>query len=785
MISVDYDVLNQRGSPAWYSDVFASIPTPGYKGRMFISTDTFAFYRDTGTGWDLIGGPGTGTLTGSGVAGQVSYFNGTQTITGNNNLFWDNVNSRLGINTATPGQPLDIHSTGNTLVQLNNTSTGNSNISFQNQDVAKWRVGNVYNAGANSFDIQNAGLLTNALTISSTTNDITLTGNLNTGVKVINTGGIFCDTAILLKNIGSVTGTNGYSSFSGNAANNGFTFAPNNSSYHRFITPTTSNYDYTLPATTGTIALTSNLSSYLPLAGGIMTGNILLNNNLAISGQLFGTSSYASMISMSPSDKIVIDSNSQGVLFGGTIGQGAYTYTFPSATGTLALTSNLSSYLPLTGGTLTGNLTINPTNTGVVGLDVASNTTRFRSDNLEGFKRQLEITMSSGTVVNITAKGYLANYGTDMAFYTATTGGTNGTPAMYITGTNNRIGIKTGTPAYDLDVAGTFNVSSAGSFASTLLITGVATFNNDINITKGFNASIKTTDNNALFIGANNNNNIIAFANGNTGINTGGSDTGEKFQVTGSARFNNEIISYGGQMTFSPNGGVPSLGVGFRYNGTFYVYPGANGFNVRNNANSVNNLVVYDGGNVEIGGGSRNIWLLEVTKNSSATGAGGYPAVVVNNPDANGYSAFYHFEGSSNKGGMEYSNGTDLLTISTGGNVKITSLGSGAVTATSGVLSTTSDMNLKIEDGYINNALDKVLKLIPRYFYWKKETGLPSDIRQLGFYAQEVNLALGEESANTPKNETDTWGIYDRGMIAMLTKAIQELNEKLVKNNIN
>ena len=166
-ISVDYDVLNQRGSPAWFTDTFANIPTAGYVGRMFISKDTFAFYRDTGTGWDLIGGPGIGTLTGSGVVGQVSFFNGTQVLAGNNNLFWDNTNSRLGINTTTPGQPLDIHSTGNTLVQLNNTTTANSNISFQNQNVAKWRVGNVYNAGANSFNIENATTSTTLLTIST------------------------------------------------------------------------------------------------------------------------------------------------------------------------------------------------------------------------------------------------------------------------------------------------------------------------------------------------------------------------------------------------------------------------------------------------------------------------------------------------------------------------------------------------------------------------------------------------------------------------------------------
>ena len=94
-ISVDYDVLNQKGSPAWYSDLFANIPTPGYKGRMFISIDTFAFYRDNGVGWDLVGGPGTGTITGAGVFGQVTFFSGTDTISGNTDFVWDNTNKRI------------------------------------------------------------------------------------------------------------------------------------------------------------------------------------------------------------------------------------------------------------------------------------------------------------------------------------------------------------------------------------------------------------------------------------------------------------------------------------------------------------------------------------------------------------------------------------------------------------------------------------------------------------------------------------------------------------------
>jgi hypothetical protein len=125
---------------------------------------------------------------------------------------------------------------------------------------------------------------------------------------------------------------------------------------------------------------------------------------------------------------------------------------------------------------------------------------------------------------------------------------------------------------------------------------------------------------------------------------------------------------------------------------------------------------------------------------------------------------------------LDVSGSTSLSgSLNASGSVTFSSLGTGTVSATSGLLSTTSDMTLKIEDGYIDNALEKVLKLTPRYFHWKEESGLPAGIRQLGFYAQEVNLALGEETANTPRNENEKWGIYDRGIVAFLTKAIQEL----------
>jgi hypothetical protein len=135
---------------------------------------------------------------------------------------------------------------------------------------------------------------------------------------------------------------------------------------------------------------------------------------------------------------------------------------------------------------------------------------------------------------------------------------------------------------------------------------------------------------------------------------------------------------------------------------------------------------------------------------------------------------------------IENSGASNLFQVRNDGLIE-TSLGTGTVYSTGGALSVVSDMNLKIEDGYIDNALEKVLNLIPRYFHWKKESKLPTDLRQLGFYAQEVNLALGEEAANTPK-ENEYFGINDRAIIAFLTKAIQEQQaqieelKELIKN---
>lgn len=143
------NIINQRGTPAFNSNTIANRPAAGYVGRIFISTDTFVIQRDNGVSWDNIGGGG---ITGSGAAGQVAFWTGASAQGGDNAIFWDNTNKRLGLGTTTPGVRLDIHGTG-VIQQLNGTTTNNAYLDFQNAGTTQWRVGNTYNGGNRLFQV--------------------------------------------------------------------------------------------------------------------------------------------------------------------------------------------------------------------------------------------------------------------------------------------------------------------------------------------------------------------------------------------------------------------------------------------------------------------------------------------------------------------------------------------------------------------------------------------------------------------------------------------------------
>ena len=115
------------------------------------------------------------------------------------------------------------------------------------------------------------------------------------------------------------------------------------------------------------------------------------------------------------------------------------------------------------------------------------------------------------------------------------------------------------------------------------------------------------------------------------------------------------------------------------------------------------------------------------------------------------------------------------LTLDSAGIVTMPAYGAGAATfSAAGVISSVSDETWKIKDGVPVDTDAMLKKLEPGYWYYndeKKET-FGSD-RQLGFYAQNVNAAIGPEAAPVPE-EGKPWGYYDRSVLAVTVMSLQK-----------
>ena len=133
-------------------------------------------------------------------------------------------------------------------------------------------------------------------------------------------------------------------------------------------------YSYTLPGATGTLALTSDIHSAVTLSAIGSTANA---NGATLTGQVLNLqpadASFGGVVTTGTQTFAGAKTFSSQLTLSSTISNGTYTYTLPSATGTLALTSALTGYLPLTGGTLTGALSgTSATFSGNVGINTST-----------------------------------------------------------------------------------------------------------------------------------------------------------------------------------------------------------------------------------------------------------------------------------------------------------------------------------------------------------------------------------------------------------------------------
>ena len=146
----------------------ASFPLVGTADTIYIALDTNIIYRwNTGTsayvelspnivtslvfsdanGFDgtisLVGSTATLTITTALTTGSVPFIGASGALSQDNaNLFFDDTNNRLGINTNSPTTALDVLGSG-IIGRINGTSTNNAFLGFASAGTNKWSIGNV------------------------------------------------------------------------------------------------------------------------------------------------------------------------------------------------------------------------------------------------------------------------------------------------------------------------------------------------------------------------------------------------------------------------------------------------------------------------------------------------------------------------------------------------------------------------------------------------------------------------------------------------------------------
>jgi hypothetical protein len=341
---------------------------------------------------------------------------------------------------------------------------------------------------------------------------------------------------------------------------------------------------YSMPNASGTLALTSNLSSYVPYTGA--TTNVNIGNNNYLGGSILlnqsaGSASATGYLSLSGSTGSGLGAIVIGLGSGTTSSMNFptssnYTYIFPATSGTLALTSNLSAYLPLTGGTLTGalsgtsatfssrvtadNIYINATTAPALGspklfVKMAS------SNSYEGI---LLASSSNNNVIAIAHTGSIGlittNYGTSGA-NTPLAFGTNGAEQMQIS-TTGSVGIGT-TPPTTSTFPHLFSGRNFVTFSGS---------SNDVYIGSNFyynGGFLARYSEPSIMI--NSSNGDIIFGNSSSGTAGGALSVTEKMRITSDG---NVLIGATSNASGSPtfyvknkNGAVANIG-GWNFGGT-------------------------------------------------------------------------------------------------------------------------------------------------------------------------------------------------------------------------
>jgi len=368
---------------------------------------------------------------------------------------------------------------------------------------------------------------------------------------------------------------------------------------------------------------------------------------------------------------------------------------------------------------------------------------------------------------------------------------TAGTNAVYIDASQN-VGIGTSSPSEKLRVTSTgtneirSHSSSSGdarvgfwaegaayNYIQTVRSSGALSFFADLQIFNNSSGTERARIDSSGNVG-------IGTSSPTAGYKLNISDTTAKTQIT-STTGTNLAWSLWNNTGGSVIAGIESSAGGSIFSGTgaySAVFGHSGGYPVSFATSNAERLRITSAGDVGIG----------TTSPSQKLQVDG--AIIIGNYGSNQY---LYFDGTTNYVGRNTSNGDIYLAsaigqglaLSVGGTTKLYVASTGIVTmsaygvgtatfSASGVISSVSDETWKIKDGVPVDPDSMLKKLEPGYWYYnEKKKEIFGVDRQLGFYAQNVNAAIGPEAAPTPE-EGKPWGYYDRSVLAVTVMSLQK-----------
>jgi hypothetical protein len=418
-----------------------------------------------------------------------------------------------------------------------------------------------------------------------------------------------------------------------------FRITNDNNATASLIFDNTTNYNYTFPSSSGTLALISDLGGYVTLS---TTQTITGAKTFSAATVFSSTTSHTGTATFGSGSPTAIDgsdgriitnkfrlyNNTPATIYNDFVSAATTnrSITVPDASGTMALTTDLSAYLPLSGGTLTGALNgtsasfsssvaiggaTSPPTSGLKVLGGIISETSIGVSNVEGAVSANYFTTYSG---GSTPLGFIygsggviwSNAGTKMSLTSA--------GALQVVGSLTAASLSNGTNNYTFPSAngtlvlgtGTNNyISKFTSTGSTLGNSGI--FDNGTNVIFG---GTSNTSANPTVVMQNRLGTVLSVA----GFNWAGTTTDNNSV--------NSLMVIGGYLNTSAQTvatATSASGMQF-FNGGFYWY-GNSGLTIGNVYTNTQRMFLTVGGNLIVGSGADAGFRLDVSGTARLTGA--------------------------------------------------------------------------------------------------------------------------------------------------------------------